>query len=423
MKNSVKTILLILIIVFALGLQGQEITQESAPVEREIMEMVGQMTGRDHLTFSNPIEEHIVQKSLYPILKYLKQTYPEEQWKSCTEHLHQGESLSKTLIDVYRRTPAQVIIELIQSLREDLPGFSQGTMIEKEINGFTVSFHDKEQPNTDYLYIEYLIKTYSEGIGKFFWNGEPKKTRYQNNLKNIKGGCIRVLFITDADELNKVFRIKWQTAVTNMNLKKVGDQLYIEISLLFPYPHLIITSTFAHELAHVIQLLSMVDDGLTQPFSVSQMNSDQTKERMKDLISVISSLGGGPLNEGMAEFLSEQHNLMYKYRFIDDIDTQLRQYFRRTGNSFELINLPQKIKDPDIDTRILGYHVAHSFFRYIFTRFGKDKALRLMASPERNQDYQDILGINLETLDKDWHQYIRTEEESSGISRPGFNSS
>ncbi len=155
-----------------------------------------------------------------------------------------------------------------------------------------------------------------------------------------------------------------------------------------------------HELTHIVWAYSYIDSKYTERLPI--VLSDSLRNEIVTAFLPFSD--NSPLKEGVAEYMNEQHNLLYKYGLLEDVDMVLSVYFSKTGKEFDLSELSDRIYN--IKDNAPTYEIAHSVFRFISNNYGFKKALELTYSSQTNKDYIDILGVDLKKINSDWNNYI-----------------
>jgi len=104
------------------------------------------------------------------------------------------------------------------------------------------------------------------------------------------------------------------------------------------------------------------------------------------------------LGEGLAENVTEKSSIYYKYKFLSDVDDELR-FWKCNGNEF--IPIKELLEqDQGAHQRTLLYQQIHSFSRYIINNYGNDKFTELLLSNQTNNDFIQILGDDISIGEK-----------------------
>lgn len=352
--------------------------------------------------FENQIEKEIVYKQLYGFLYYVKEYKGEKKWAKFINDFQSTKSITVSLLNIYDATPYQLAGLITHKLDKKLPREKLSPLIEKRINEFELILQDKSRANTELDYIEYLIKIYSSQLSKIFFINDTIRDVYQKNLENLNGKDIKIYLMTNKEQISKQFGDVTGIAATLVAHEYVDSVLKINTRLLFKYHELFTMSALLHELTHVFWALCYIYPEYTKPLPL--IVSESKKRELEIAFKPFSE--ETPLKEGIAEFMNAKFNLLAKYGFLGNVDSQLHDYFKKTGEGFDLSELSSRIYNILDDAPT--YEIAHSLFNYISTNYGFDKALKLTYSAQEDKDYIDILGADLKTINTEWNKYIDT---------------
>jgi len=378
------------------------IKQGSIEVKQDIEQIIEKVCPQ----FENAIEQHILYENLYNFSYYLKAQYGLQKWRSFVESIMKGSTISMAAINVYNKTPYQLGAEMFYKIYLSSAYDDNTLLTTRDFEILRIHFCEISQAAQDYDYIKYLLNIYYKQLFKHFFNNTYLQDRFKENMSNINDKKIEVFLLSNKTMIKKNFGNPDVLAETALGYSRIGDEYVLNAQLNFKYYNLLSTSVFIHELTHMLFLLASLDPKQTQRHSISE---PKIKQKLTNIVRHISEVSGGVLGEGFAEYVNEQYNLFYKYKIFDDIDTQLRTYFKNNNLMLHVGDLPRKIKSWNLKERVLAYQVAHSVCRYIIKKYGNDKFVKLLKSPQNNEDYINIIGIDLEQLDKEWNSHIREE--------------
>jgi hypothetical protein len=352
--------------------------------------------------FENQIEKEIVYKQLYGFFYYVKEYEGEKKWAKFINDFQTTNSITASLLNIYETTPYQLAALITYKLGKKLPNENVSPLIEKGINEFELILQDNSNAHTDIDYIEYLLKTYYSQLSETFFINDSIKEIYHQNLANLKDRDIKIYLLTNKEQISKQFGDVTGIAATLVGHEYIDSVLKINTRLLFKYNELFTMSALVHELTHIFWAFCYIDPEYTKPLPL--VIPEKRKKELEIAFKPFSA--ETPLKEGIAEYMNAKFNLLAKYGFLENVDSQLHDYFIKTGEGFDLSELSLRIYN--IKDNAPTYEIAHSLFNYICANYGFDKALKLTYSAQEEKDYYDILGTDLKTINTEWNKYIET---------------
>ena len=351
--------------------------------------------------FENQTEERIVQKQLGGFLQGVKHIKGMKKWKAFLREFNNSENVSQSLIAVYRKTPYQLAGDIARKMNRKLEKHSGQPFTTMQCGDITGIFSKGSPVESDSAEISYLLNYYNKLVATALLDNATSRQRYKKNITNMKDSTITLYLLNNRKDITNHFgKTNGMAAMLLSHQFNDDSLLQIEARMLFKYYGLFMMSALVHELTHVYWALRYISPEFTEPISGNLTIEQQ--QRLTDAFAPFTA--DTPLKEGVAEYLNEEFNLLIKYDIIENVDTILRSYFKQTGKSFDLGELQKRIYR--VNDKMPTYEIAHSFFRFLVTKYGFETALAVSYSTQSPDEYRRITGDTFSSINNEWRLHI-----------------
>ena len=352
-------------------------------IESTFVEEVDQIININSPHFESKTEEELVFKQIYGLFYYLRKFDGDQHWQKFVLDCQSTMNLEQSILNIYQQSFVGVSQIISDKLDKNIKIKTKGKPTKHWIDEYTILYNEDSNLKKDYPYIEYLLKCYWQGMVETFWINERIIKGYRQNINELLDQQILIGLLTEAKMIKQQFGKNHSLATTLFQ----NDSNKLKVQVLFKYYDFFAMPMLVVELIHLFLFLSNQD--------LNQLSKKKT---------FFSCLARSPLELGAAQFVLAKYDLLLKYKFIEEVDHKLANYFDQKGEFFDLNDLA--IKFSKGNNQILIHEIAHSFFKYLVQNFGMEKALMLSYSTQKNEDYLKILGKNLRDLSSEWNEYI-----------------
>jgi hypothetical protein len=369
---------------------------------------VSQILTKLNIGFDNKIEADIVQKELYDFCYFLEHYYGQDKWQAFYSLVvEQGKSPEASAIEVYGKSLYHLGGELIHRALQDQS--AKDLQPKTTLFGvFKIVMDDAAQFEADYPYILYSIKKYETDLRAELITTEAQRQKLVETIQMIEDKLIPVHLISTKAAIDQVFQSPWSTAETSLGywIKEPGKPGQLNASMAFKYSGLLSLNTVVHEMTHMLISLSRLDLSCIETIDPKD-TKEILQQKMEPLRESFERAAGGlVLGEGLAEYMAGKHNLLQRYKIMDDVDATIRSYCAKHKLKPDVFALEKMLRTHDTDKRILAYQLAHSYTRYLIGIYGIEKIMELSENRGEEAAYVRILFESKQAHLRKWYRTL-----------------
>ncbi|OHD53451.1 MAG: hypothetical protein A2Y33_15130 [Spirochaetes bacterium GWF1_51_8] len=369
------------------------------------------------MSFPNNTERKIITKSLYYIFGYIRQKFGEQQFQKFYLSALHGTPLPEAARVTFGQTFYGMLSEAYFSLAPVKQSGSEQMNV-TNIGVFKVHYFPESAAEKDLPMIFYLLDNYFTAITNILVDSPQALANLKTNLSLMSDKSFQIFLYEERSQTGSKSIADGYIGYT----LEANKQLIVpEIGLKTAYYNIFSSYVFSHELTHLLMGLTRFKTPLAPiviPVPMQISGNAMTDELYRYVMPIISSnfqnveyaLGNG-WGEGIAEYVTSQCNLYFKYGLLDDVDNDLK-YFMQKGGS--LTPLPYLLDNGlwaginQAMTRV-HYQEMHSAVKFVAENHGWKKLIELINSPGGDADFLSLFELSKQQFGEAWLASLKAE--------------
>ncbi len=367
------------------------ISEERPPLRA----MAAQMTANLH--FENETEKAIAREGLYDFIYYLDLKYGAPKREAFLSAWRQSGDFPESLRRTFGKTVYRIGYDMMNDL-DSRRAAPDAPLRQTDAGFFRIHYVAGSAAERDLPFITYLLQQSFDALAADFLAAPEVRKRFDESLKELDGRRIHVYLFENEEQAKRHPNYEKATAIMYVKFNLESGWAIPEVGMLFKYYNVLSTSTIVHELTHVAIMTAMAQT----PLARIDGQAPDGMERLRQQTNSLIRAGGGALGEGLAELSAGRHNMFYKYGFLKSPDDELRFLDCRGVTRIPLRPILSSKDARNFHMKLLWYHEMHSLAKYITERYGKERFMRLLLSPQADADFKTVLGVSISDLEREW---------------------